>query len=73
MRHWGPECARGTRKYIERIGRGQGVGYGRAKRFIEFFGHEKLPEIIRSRPFTLLQAVPKLDYRAFSTKWNENP
>jgi exodeoxyribonuclease V alpha subunit len=71
MKIWGPERAEGVRKYIERIGRGQGVGYGRAKRFIEFFGHEKLPDIIRSRPQTLLQAVPKLDYRAFSAKWNE--
>lgn len=71
MRQWGPERAEGVRKYIERIGRGQGVGYGRAKRFLEFFGHEKLPDIIRSRPQTLLQAVPKLDYRAFSAKWNE--
>lgn len=71
MSVWGPEPADGVRKYVEYVGRGQGVGYGRAKRFIEFFGHEKLPAIIKSNPQLLLQAVPRLDYRGLSLKWNQ--
>ncbi|HTQ43341.1 MAG TPA: helix-hairpin-helix domain-containing protein, partial [Polyangiaceae bacterium] len=71
MTHWGPEPPEGVRKYVERMGHGHGVGYGYSKRLIEFFGHEKLPAIIKNEPHRLAHAINRsnFDWQGLSEKW----
>lgn len=71
MTHWGPDPSEGVRKYVEKIGHGHGIGYGYSKRLIEFFGHAKLPAVIKSEPHKLVQAVGRsnFDWQGLSQKW----
>ena len=70
LKNWGPDRVEGVRKYVEKMGRGFGIGFGYSKRFIEAFGPDKLPEIIAKRPYELLSVVRVLDHRGFSYHWN---